>query len=59
MFQLAIIPGKIKDLDSYLLPIVDEVKSLGEYGLIVKKYDGEQIKGKVHMVMATGDIPQV
>jgi hypothetical protein len=59
MFQLAVIPGKIKDLDSYLLPIVDEVKSLGEHGLVVKKYNGDTIKAKVHMMMATGDIPQV
>ena len=59
MFQVAVIPGKIKDLDSYLLPLVDEVKSLSEHGLIVKKYTGEEIRGKVHMMMATGDIPQV
>ncbi|KAI9329150.1 hypothetical protein BD770DRAFT_404290 [Pilaira anomala] len=58
MFQLAILPGKVKDLDSFLLPIVDEIKSLGEHGLIVKNYDGETIKAKVHLVMATGDIPQ-
>ncbi|KAI9329773.1 hypothetical protein BD770DRAFT_404074, partial [Pilaira anomala] len=32
--------------------------SLGEHGLIVKKYDGEIIKAKVHLVMVTGDIPQ-
>ncbi|KAG2192986.1 hypothetical protein INT47_010368 [Mucor saturninus] len=32
MFQLAIIPGKPKDLDSFFLPIVDEIKSLGEHG---------------------------
>lgn len=59
MFQLAVIPGRIEDLDSYLLPIVEEIKSLGEHGLIVKKCSGEVIKGRVHMVMATGDIPQV
>ncbi|KAI9327957.1 hypothetical protein BD770DRAFT_334331, partial [Pilaira anomala] len=39
--------------------IVDEIKSLGEHGLIVKKYDGETIKAKVYLVMATGDIPQI
>ncbi|KAI9255869.1 hypothetical protein EDC94DRAFT_221325 [Helicostylum pulchrum] len=58
MFQIAVIAGKVKDLDSYLLPIVDEVKSLGERGLIVKKHNGEIIKSKVHMI-ASGDIPQV
>ncbi|KAI8969555.1 hypothetical protein BDB01DRAFT_732242 [Pilobolus umbonatus] len=59
MFQLAIIPGKIVDLDSYMLPIVDEIKSLGKHGLVVKRYDGEVITSKVHLVMATGDIPQI
>ncbi|GAA5804209.1 hypothetical protein HPULCUR_009696 [Helicostylum pulchrum] len=57
MFQIAVIAGKVKDLDSYLLPIVDEVKSLGERGLIVKKHNGEIIKSKVHMI-ASGDISQ-
>ncbi|OAD71018.1 hypothetical protein PHYBLDRAFT_148233 [Phycomyces blakesleeanus NRRL 1555(-)] len=59
LIQLAIIPGKPVDLDSFLLPIIDEVISLGKYGLIIKKFDGERIVGKVHMVMASGDIPQV
>ncbi|OAD75383.1 C2H2-type zinc finger transcription factor [Phycomyces blakesleeanus NRRL 1555(-)] len=59
LIQLAIIPGKPKDLDSFLLPIIDEISSLGKHGLIIKKFNGEQIKAKVHMVMASGDIPQV
>ncbi|KAG2193951.1 hypothetical protein INT47_003521 [Mucor saturninus] len=59
MFQLAIISGKPKDLDSFLLPIVDEIKSLGEHGLIIERWNGETVKAKVHLVMATGDIPQV
>ncbi|KAI9327116.1 hypothetical protein BD770DRAFT_334516 [Pilaira anomala] len=59
MFQIAVIPGKAKDLDSFLLPIVDEIKSLGEHGLLVKKHNGEEIRSKVHLVMASGDIPQV
>ena len=59
MFQLAVIPGKAKDLDSFLLPIVDEIKSLDEHGLIAKKHNGEEIRSKVHLVIATGDIPQV
>lgn len=42
-----------------MLPIIDEIISLGKYGLIVKKPCGEEIKSKVHLVMATGDIPQV
>ncbi|CAO3618584.1 unnamed protein product [Mucor hiemalis] len=59
LFQLAIIPGKIVDLDSFLLPIVDELNSLGKYGMVVKKFDGEIIKSKVHLMLASGDIPQV
>ena len=59
MFQIAVVAEKIQDLDSFLEPIIDEVISLGEYGLVVKKLSGEEIEAKVHMVMATGDIPQV
>ncbi|OAD65553.1 C2H2-type zinc finger transcription factor [Phycomyces blakesleeanus NRRL 1555(-)] len=50
LIQLAIILGKPVDLDSFLLPIIDEVISLGKYGLIIKKFDGERIVEKVHMV---------
>ncbi|OAD74888.1 C2H2-type zinc finger transcription factor [Phycomyces blakesleeanus NRRL 1555(-)] len=57
--QLAIIPGKPKDLDSFLLSIIDEISSLGKHGLSIKKFNREQIKVKVHMVMASNDIPQV
>ena len=56
---MAVIAGKIKDLDPYLLPIIDEVLSLGKNGMIIKKVNGEEIDAKVHMVMSTGDIPQV
>ncbi|OAD75291.1 hypothetical protein PHYBLDRAFT_64218 [Phycomyces blakesleeanus NRRL 1555(-)] len=49
LILLAIIPGKPVDLDSFLLPIIDEVISLGKYGLIIKKFDGERIAAKVHM----------
>ncbi|OAD78838.1 hypothetical protein PHYBLDRAFT_73863 [Phycomyces blakesleeanus NRRL 1555(-)] len=59
LIQLAIIPRKPVDLDSFLLPIIDEVISLGKYGLIIKKFDGERIVVKVYMVMTSGDIPQV
>ena len=54
MFQLAIIPGKPKDLDSFLLPIVDEIKSLGEHGLIVERWNGERVKAKVLWSWLTG-----
>ena len=59
LIQLAIIPGKPVDLDSFLLPIIDEITSLGKYGLIINKFNGERIISKVHMVLASGDIPQV
>ncbi|KAI9476581.1 MAG: hypothetical protein EXX96DRAFT_507889 [Benjaminiella poitrasii] len=59
LIQLAIIPGKPVDLDSFLIPIIDEIISLGKHGLIINKLDGEKIVSKVHIVMASGDIPQV
>ncbi|KAI9485884.1 MAG: hypothetical protein EXX96DRAFT_534203 [Benjaminiella poitrasii] len=59
LIQLAIIPRKPVDFDSFLQPIIDEVFSLGKYGLIMNKFDGEKISAKVHMVMASGDILQV
>lgn len=55
MFLIAVIAGKVEDFDSYFLTFVYEVRSLGEYGLIVKKHNGEIIK----LIMASGDIPQV
>ncbi|KAI7894495.1 uncharacterized protein EV154DRAFT_560448 [Mucor mucedo] len=57
MVQLVTIPGKPKDLDSFFLSIVDEIKSLGKHGLIVERWNGESVKAKVHLIMATGDIP--
>ncbi|OAD67741.1 hypothetical protein PHYBLDRAFT_174069 [Phycomyces blakesleeanus NRRL 1555(-)] len=59
LIQLVIIPRKSVDLDSFLLSIIAEVISLGKYELIIKKFDGERIAAKVHIVMASGDIPQV
>lgn len=43
MFQIAVIDGKVKDLDLFVLSIVFEVKNLGESDLIVKKHNGEII----------------
>lgn len=61
MFQLAILPGpnSPKDMDTFLKPIVDELRVLSSTGLTVRM-DGEEVcRAKVHLVMATGDIPAV
>lgn len=59
MLQLAVLPGpKTPDVvDSFLGPIIAEIKDLSKHGLIVKR-NGEQVcKAKVNLVMATGDMP--
>jgi hypothetical protein len=59
--QLAILPGPKKpvDLDSFLLPIVNELQDLADHGLIVKKNREEICRAKVHLMMCSGDIPAV
>ena len=59
--QLACLPGpkKPKDLDSFLRPIVDELLDLSKHGLIVRKSGRELCRAKVHLLMASGDIPAV
>lgn len=62
LLQLAILPGSKKpaDLDSFLKPIVDELKDLSQYGLIVKKNQNEEVcRAKVHLLLCSGDIPAV
>jgi hypothetical protein len=61
MLQLAILHGKKKpkDLDSFLSPIINEIRSLEKNGLVVRRFSGEESHSKVHLVLATGDIPQV
>lgn len=61
LLQLAILPGSKKpaDLDSFLKPVVDELKDLSKYGLIVKKNQHEVCRAKVHLLLCSGDIPAV
>lgn len=61
MLELAIIPGpkKPEDLDSFLAPIVSELKDLAEHGLIVRKNREEICRSKVHLLLCSGDIPAV
>lgn len=58
MIQLAILPGPKKpaDLDSFLSPVVDEIRNLSTNGLIVKRAGFELCRARVHLVAATGDI---
>lgn len=59
--QLAILPGSKKpaDLDSFLTPIVAELKDLSEHGLIIRKNRNEVCRSKVHLLLCSGDIPAV
>jgi hypothetical protein len=59
MVQLAILPGpnNPKYIDTFLKPIVDEFYDLSTKGLIVKKDGVEICRARVHLVMATGDLP--
>lgn len=61
LLQLAILPGSRKpaDLDSFLRPIVNELKDLSEYGLVVKRNQTEICRAKVHLLICSGDIPAV
>lgn len=61
MMQLAILPGpgSPTDLDSFLLPVIDEFTHLGQHGMAVKLDGIEVCRSKAYMVMATGDIPAV
>lgn len=59
--QLAVLPGPKKPahLDSFLLPIINEIKDLERHGLIVKRNGVEICRSKVHLLLASGDIPAV
>lgn len=58
MIQLAILPGPKKpvDLDSFLSPLINEVKDLSTRGMIVKIGGVEVCRARVHLIVATGDI---
>lgn len=59
MIQLAILPGpkSPKDLDSFLMPIVDEFRDLSNHGLLIRRNGTVICESKVNLVIATGDIP--
>lgn len=61
LIQLAIIPGpnKPKDLDSFLLPVVDELKDLERDGIVIRDGSTEICRAKVHLIICSGDIPAV
>ncbi|EIE92392.1 hypothetical protein RO3G_17263 [Rhizopus delemar RA 99-880] len=61
MITLAIIPGPSKpdNIMSFLRPIVDEIRSLGNNGFRVLKDNNVIYKGKVHLMGVMGDIPGV
>lgn len=59
MIQLAILPGPNTPevIDSFLEPIVSELNDLSKYGLMVRKNGIEVCNARVHLVIASGDIP--
>ncbi|KAG1439073.1 hypothetical protein G6F56_012412 [Rhizopus delemar] len=61
VLTLAVIPGPRKpaDLMSFLEPIHEEIKQLGERGMVVEKEGVEVYRCKVHLMGNTGDIPGI
>lgn len=61
VLTLAVIPGPRKpaDLMSFLVPIYEEIKQLGERGMVVEKEGVEVYRCKVHLMGNTGDIPGI
>ena len=59
MIQIALTPGKPKDLVSFLQPVIAEVNTLYERGLVIKKQDEFRIAGNVAILGITGDIPGI
>ena len=59
MIQIAITPGKPKDLVSFLQPVIAEVNTLYEKGLVIKKQDQVRFSGNVAILGITGDIPGI
>ena len=56
MIQIAVCPGKPKDLVSFLQPVTAEVNTLHEKGLVIKKQGVERFTGNVAILGVTGDI---
>ncbi|KAG1439428.1 hypothetical protein G6F56_012302 [Rhizopus delemar] len=61
VITFGLIPGpkKPKNLMSFLEPIYEEIRELGERGLVVKKNGEEIYSGKVYLMANTGDIPGI
>ena len=59
MIQIAVCPGKPKNLVSFLQPVIVEVNSLYEKRLVIKKEGVERFNGNVAILGVTGDIPGI
>ncbi|OBZ81152.1 hypothetical protein A0J61_10799, partial [Choanephora cucurbitarum] len=59
MIQIAVCPGKPKNLISFLQSVIAEVNSLYEKGLIIKKQGIERFNSNVAILGVTGDIPGI
>ena len=59
MIQIAVCSGKPKNLISSLQPVIAEVNSLYEKGLIIKKQGIERFNSNVAILGVTGDIPGI
>ena len=59
MIQIAVCPGKPKDIVSFLEPLVNEVKAMYERGLVIKKEGNEIFRGRVAILGFTGDMPGI
>ncbi|OAD74354.1 hypothetical protein PHYBLDRAFT_167768 [Phycomyces blakesleeanus NRRL 1555(-)] len=61
LLQLAILPGPKKSthLNSFLIPIISEIKDLEVYDLVIKSNGVEVCHAKIHLLLASADIPAV
>ena len=59
MFQICIAPGPLapRSLFSFLYPTIQSLKRLQKSGICVKGDDRKTYYSRVHMLLATGDIP--
>ncbi|OAD67250.1 C2H2-type zinc finger transcription factor [Phycomyces blakesleeanus NRRL 1555(-)] len=52
-------PKKSTHLDSFLMPIISEIKDLEMHSLVIKSNGVEICRAKIHLLLASGDIPAV
>lgn len=59
MLQLAVIPGSLKadTVSNFLSPLLKELQCLEHNGMTICLPDGDRIHLKVHLLIASGDIP--